>query len=59
MGNELFYTVNGKKQDSGIHESMLNNPKADRLSRESTKAWVRANTALTEEEINLLYPEKV
>lgn len=59
MGTELFYTVKGKKQDSGIHGEILANSKANKLFRESTRAWVRANTNLTEEEINLLYPENI
>lgn len=42
MSNELFTTVNGKKQDAPLHEPILDNKKADvKLSRIAIARAVR------------------
>ena len=34
--NEFFTLVNGEKVDAPLHEPILNNPKADKASREES-----------------------
>jgi hypothetical protein len=56
-GQELYYVdEKGNKQDADLHDEILNNPEAEALGREHSKALARSY-GLTEEEIDILYGE--
>ena len=54
-GQELYYIdADGKKQDSELHDEMLDNPEAEALSLEYSRALVRSY-GFSEDEVELLY----
>lgn len=51
---EMYYLRNGVKEDAELHDPILDNPEAEALGREHSKALARTY-GLTEEELSLLY----